>query len=218
MKFDLHVHSAYSEDAEGKPEEIIRVLEKTDIDGLAFMDHNSIGGYERAKEIDTDLIIVPAMEVSTEKGHVMALGLQEEIGRMDSVRDAVDVIEDHGALPIAAHPFRFWSGIGKEETLKNHWAAIEGMNGRSWEHRNIQARKLAEKMDLPVIGGSDSHRFKTLGKAYTVMEDVATWQDVLDKIERGDTDVGGESRTFYQSFFYIRRAILGWMGRGFEKI
>ncbi len=218
MKFDLHIHSKYSGDSKCEPRDIIKTAEKRDLDGIAILDHNSIKGYEKAQKVDTDLIIVPGIEVSTPDGHIIAMGLREEIGKQASISEAIDRIRERGALAIAAHPYRFWSGVGEKNILKNEWDGIDGQNGRGWGFRNRQARALAEKMGVPVIGGSDSHRLKTIGKAFTMIGEADTWEDVIQKIEKGKTKIGGEDRTFKQTFFYVRRAISGYIMRGFESI
>ncbi|MEF8873128.1 MAG: PHP domain-containing protein [Candidatus Thermoplasmatota archaeon] len=218
MRLDLHIHSIHSGDSHCEPADIVRTAEERGMDGMAIMDHNTLRGYHEAKKVDTDMIIVPGLEVSTPEGHVLAFGLQEEIGRQDSIPAAIEMIREHDALAVAAHPYRFWSGMGEENVLKNDWDAIEGMNGRGWGFRNRQAQALAESLDTPVTGGSDSHRLKTIGKAYTIVEDVEDWHDVIKKVKDGDADVGGENRTIYQTFFYVKRALSGWIRRGFKRI
>ncbi len=218
MRFDLHIHSRYSEDSKSTLEDIIEKARRENLDGLALMDHNTLEGFFEAQKIDTELIIIPGMEVSTDDGHVMALGVQEDIETRLSIPETIDRIREKGGLAVAAHPSRFWSGMGKENALGNSWDAVEGMNGRSWEIKNNRAQKIAEDLDLPVTGGSDSHRVKTVGKAYTIIEDVERWEDLIPKVEKGDTDVGGNSRDFAQTFFYVRRALGGWMKRGFKRI
>ncbi len=218
MKFDLHIHSVHSGDSKCRPEDIVRAAEKKGMDGIAILDHNTIEGYRRAKRVDTELIIVPGMEVSTSQGHILALGLREDIVRQKTVSGAIKTIRGHEALAVAAHPYRFWSGLGEKNVLKHDWDAIEGMNGRGWSTRNKQAQDLAKRLDLPMIGGSDSHQLKTVGKSYTIMENVEDWRDVIQKVKKGETGVGGENRTYTQTFFYVRRALFGWISRGFKKI
>lgn len=218
MRFDLHIHSKYSGDSKVVPREIVKKAERIGLDGIAVMDHNTLKGYRHIRDMDTSLIIVPGIEVSTPAGHVIGLGLQEEIGRRSSVGEAVDVIREHGALVLAPHPHRYWSGIGEEGVLNNEFDAIEGLNGRSWKSKNIKAQRMAEKIDLPMIGGSDAHRLKTVGKSFTIVNDVDDWEDVLDEVKDGRTNIGGAHRTLIQSFSYVRRAIFGWIGRGFKRI
>ncbi len=218
MKVDLHIHSTYSGDSKSTVKQIIKRAQARGIDGIGIMDHNTLKGYEKAKRYKTNLIIVPGVEVSAPEGHILALGLQEEIDRQPSIRAALDEIRSRGAIAVAAHPYRFWSGIGEENTLKHDLDAVEGLNGRGWRFRNIQAQKLAQKMDLPITGGSDSHQPKTVGKSYTIMGEVGSWEDVIREIKKKRTKVGGEHRTFIQTLFYVRKALSGWVGRGFKKI
>ncbi|MEF8835681.1 MAG: PHP domain-containing protein [Candidatus Thermoplasmatota archaeon] len=218
MKFDLHIHSAYSDDSDITPEEIIKTAENIGLDGIAFLDHNSLEGYFKSKDLDTDLIIIPAMEVSTRDGHIMALGVQEEIEDRLSIEETTERIREIGGLSIAVHPNRLLSGLGEKKVRDNDWDAIEGFNSRSWAWKNEKAQKLADDMGLPVTGGSDAHRLKTIGKAFTFFENVGNWEDAIEEIERGNTDVGGESRTLSQNLFYVKRTFSRWVKRGFRRI
>ena len=218
MKFDLHIHSKYSGDSKSDPKEIVKIAEKEDIDGIALLDHNSVEGYKKIKNMDTDLIIVPGTEVSTEQGHVGALGVEETIGRPETVEEAIELIHELGGIAVAVHPYRFWSGMGEDVIRGNNWDAMEGMNGRTWHYKNNKSRRLAKEMDLPIIGGSDAHRLKSVGKTYTIVDNADNWEDLLDDILDFKTDVGGEDRTYAQTFFYVRRAVSGWIKRGFKRI
>ncbi len=218
MKIDMHVHSTYSGDSDGRPEDILKKAESVGLDGLALMDHNTLEGYRSVKNKKSSLILVPGIEVSTEEGHVMAIGLQEEIGKQLTMAEAIDKINEQGAIAAAPHPYRYWSGMTEENLFSNNWTAIEGLNGRSWHSKNVKARKAAKKMNLPIIGGSDAHRLKTVGKAYTIFDNIDSWEDVITQIKKGNVDAGGEDRTYVQTFFYIRRAIFGYVRRGFKRI
>lgn len=218
MRFDLHIHSSYSDDSYISPEDIIKAAEKRGLDGIAFSDHNTLEGYHNGKDLDTDLIIVPSVEVSTSGGHVMAIGVQEEIEDRLPIAETIDRIEEQGGLAIAVHPFRTSSGLGEKNVRANEWAAIEGMNGRCSGRNNKKAQEMAADLNLPVTGGSDAHRLKTVGKAITILEDVEEWEDIVLEIRRGNTGLGGESRTFLEHIFYLRRTLSRWINRGFRRI
>ena len=54
LKLDLHIHSQYSEDAIGSPEEIIKSLQKKGLQGMAITDHNTVeGGLKALKLLST---------------------------------------------------------------------------------------------------------------------------------------------------------------------
>lgn len=81
IKIDPHIHSQYSGDARGTPAEIIRRASSIGLDAVAVADHNTMRGSELAvKEASgSGITVVPAVEISTSGGHIVALGIQEEI-------------------------------------------------------------------------------------------------------------------------------------------
>ncbi len=218
MKFDLHIHSMYSSDSKSRPKDIIRYAEKKELDGFAITDHNNLRWWGKIKNVDTPLIMIPGIEISTDKGHMIALGLQEEIEPRSALEETIELIDESHGITIAAHPYRFWSGIGEKAVLDNHWSAIEGLNGRSGHKDNYRARKLAKRMSLPIVGGSDSHNYDTIGKAFTLVEDVSTWEDVISEIQKGKTSVSGDNRDIKETLKYTKKSVSGWLGRGFKRI
>ncbi len=198
--------------------DIIKTAKIKDLDGIALLDHNTLDGYFESQRLDTDLIIVPGMEISTHSGHIIALGIEEEIEPRLSVAATIRKIREKGGISIASHPRRFWSGLGEKQIRTNDWDAIEGLNGRSLKWNNRRAQKMAEELDLPVTGGSDAHRLKRIGEAFTILENVENWEDVIQEVKKGNTDVGGKGRKLSQNLFYVKRTFSRWVRRGFRRI
>lgn len=217
MRFDLHVHTNHSEDSKSSPEDILQMAKKRSIDGIAFLDHNTLEGYRRNKDTE-GVLLVPGMEVTTERGHIGALGVQEPVQRGLTVPETIDRIREQDGIAVAVHPYRRFSGMQEEDIVDNQWDAIEGLNGRSWARRNEMSRRLASSMDVPVVGGSDSHRLKTVGKAWTFLKNVSTWEDVIGEIRKGNTDVGGKDRTLTETFYYVSRSLSHWIRTGFKRV
>ncbi len=218
MKFDLHIHSVYSDDSDMELVDIIRSAEAKGLDGIAILDHNTLDGYFKARDLETDLIIVPAMEVSTKKGHIMALGVQEKIEDRLSIESTTERIRERGGLSIAVHPYRFRSGLGEKNVRDNDWDGIEGLNGRCLSQKNKKAQKMAHDLRLPTTGGSDAHRLKSIGEAFTILKKVDDWEEVIQEVQKGNTEVGGRSRTLSQNLFYFKRTFSRWVKRGFKRI
>ena len=66
IKLDLHIHSQYSEDGIGSPKEIIKILQKKGLQGMAITDHNNLEGSLKAKEVapkDLVKIVKPGVEL-----------------------------------------------------------------------------------------------------------------------------------------------------------
>ncbi len=201
IRFDLHVHSHYSRDCKSKPDDIIKEAKIRGLTGLAITDHNSIKFHQNAHN-DEQLLVIPGIEISTKSGHIIGLGIKEQIQKYLTVEETVERINDLNGLAIASHPFDFTrKGIGKKiYGLKE--IAVETMNGSSpFKSFNVKAQKWAEEAQLPVTGGSDSHRVKDIGMAYTILEhEIITLDELLELIRKRKTKSGGTNLTLPEKF------------------
>jgi len=146
-KFDLHIHTKYSPDGKEEPEKIAKFLKKRGFAGMAITDHDTIKGTNVKVK---DFIVIPGEEIKTDGGHILALGIKEEI-RSREADVAIEEIHDKGGIAIIAHPFRFMRpNVRKID-------AVEVINGRSFPGQNRKARQYALKRMLPFTAGSDVH-------------------------------------------------------------
>ena len=71
-------------------------------------DHDTTKGglaaLEESKDFK-DILVIPAAEVTSSKGHIVALGIREDVGRGMSPEETVEAIRDLGGIAVAAHPF-----------------------------------------------------------------------------------------------------------------
>jgi len=76
---DFHTHTIYS-DGIGIPEFNVRLARLSALDYLDITDHDKIGGYYEAKAAGEkwQLGIIPGVEVSTDKYHILGLGINVE--------------------------------------------------------------------------------------------------------------------------------------------
>jgi predicted metal-dependent phosphoesterase TrpH len=196
MIIDPHIHSTYSEDSSATVEDIINYSKKIGLDAIAIADHNSIKGSMKALEYvcnDPDFLIIPSMEISTRKGHIVALGITYEISAGLSPEETIGRIHDHGGIAVAAHPFvHYREGLfTKSDYLDVD--ALETLNSRYiFGFSNWRAKKLAEKKNIPQIGASDAHFLKAIGSCVTHLEAEFTVESVLDGILSGKTHVFGD--------------------------
>ena len=84
MILDPHIHSTYSSDSTASPRNIVKKAREIGLDAIAVADHNTIKGalatMEEAKDFK-DFVVVPAMEISSNKGHIVALGIKKMLKR-----------------------------------------------------------------------------------------------------------------------------------------
>jgi len=217
MRADLHIHSSYSNDGRSSVSEMIEAAKKKGLGCIAITDHNVFKAYEETNDVE-GIIIVPAEEVSSADGHVLAYGINCEIERGKGVKETIDLIHAAGGIAVAAHPYRWWSGLGEDNVI-DAFDAIEIFNARSTKGSNNKAKKLSSKMGRPFTGGSDAHHASNVGEAYTEIPDnVSNWEDVIKEILAGNVTVGGKHRTRKDTVKYGYKSITEWIGRGFRKM
>ncbi|RLF55463.1 MAG: metal-dependent phosphoesterase [Thermoplasmata archaeon] len=222
LKLDLHIHSRYSEDAKGSPSDIVRIAKKRGLDGIAITDHNSIKGAKKALRFGSkDFVVIPGVEISTRDGHLIALGVEEEIPRDMDLEETVELIIDNGGTPIVPHLFRLMSGIKKRGLLRirNRIRSIEVFNGCSMRRSNLKASKLARELGLGGTGGSDAHDPLFVGYGYTRVENRDLNPDsILQEIEGKRTWGEGMSLPLEVRKNRVILSVKQFFGRGLKRI
>ena len=196
MIIDPHIHSTYSGDSTASVQDIVKYSRKIGLDAIAIADHNSLkGSQEDIKEFGNmeDLVIIPAMEVSSSKGHIVAMGISEEIPKGLSPEETVELIRVQGGIAIAAHPFvSYREGLFTNVNFVDV-DAMETLNSRYiFGYSNWRARNLAKEKNIPQIGASDAHFLGAIGRCVTELEADFTVDDIIQGILSGKTNVFGD--------------------------
>ncbi len=173
MKYDLHIHSKYSSDGVLEPEKIIKIAIKRGLDGIAITDHNTIKGGLKAKKYDEeDFKVIVGSELSTERGEIIGLFLEEEIKSKD-VPGVVSEIKEQKGIIVIPHPFdelRHSAFHPAEEDVK-FIDCIEGFNSRCvFRKYNKKAVEFAMRHNLTITAGSDAHFAWEIGNAFILAE------------------------------------------------
>lgn len=197
MLFDLHTHTIYSKGTkvlyEGldSPEEMVKYAGKKGLDGIAITDHNKIKGALRGlkfskKHKKYEVTVIPGEEVSTQEGHVLALGIQEKIPRDLSLMETLDRVHEQGGISIAAHPFDIRrKGVG-EKAVKCD--VIEVFNSMALEKiSNKKCEEFVSKRNLPLVSGSDAHCKEMLGYGVTKVD--GEKDEVLGALKKGKVEI-----------------------------
>ena len=170
LKIDLHVHTHYSCDSLITPQELVYYARKHGLDAVAVTDHDRIdSALKIAKE--TDFPIIPGIEVSSLDGHVVGLNLQESIPEKLSVSETVYKIHEKGGLAVACHPVAFMKGsVGKDVNAR--FDAVEVINASAipFGYSVKYGEKIASRLGIARVAGSDAHYGPEIGCAYTVVD------------------------------------------------
>jgi predicted metal-dependent phosphoesterase TrpH len=179
---DMHLHTLYSDGTASVRSVLDHVEAHTDLDLIAITDHERIDGALRAREIHADgaysFGLVVGEEITTRRGHVLALFIEERIPALRPLAETLERIHDQGGVAIAAHPMApLTPSLGTRSLLAAHAAAnprhrldgIELMNpsaaGRA--RRAARRRLNAEVLGLAAVGNSDAHVIEGIGSAWT---------------------------------------------------
>ena len=182
-RMDLHLHTLYSPDGRMTLSQAVAAAKKRGISALAVSDHNRCAPKEVFDEPLRDgVLLIPAVEYSTEAGHLLGLFLHrpcrcpnEEAGRV-RFSDAAAAIHDAGGLCVLAHPYELTRHSVEEisaQIVQNEplLDGIEIFNCRATKKRanaNALAKAAAERCAKPILqtAGSDAHTPAEVGRAY----------------------------------------------------
>jgi predicted metal-dependent phosphoesterase TrpH len=179
---DMHIHSLYS-DGTASVREILDYIETaTDLDVVAITDHERIDGALRAAAVHRDggysFDLVVGEEITTRRGHVLALFVTERIAPLRPLDETLRAIHAQGGLAIAAHPLApVPLSVGARSLRQVHghadddvrFDALELFNpsyaGRVRQSARIELN--ATELGLPGVGNSDGHVLEGIGTGYT---------------------------------------------------
>lgn len=193
LKIDLHVHTIYSGDSFITLEDAIRSAEARGLDGIAITDHNTVEACHKLPE-NSDLIMIPGIEVSSSEAHILGLGVRASIQKLMTAAETVEKIHSLGGMGVIAHPAALLSKGAKEEAIRRASPdAIETVNSSLIRPFSVKKNlRLAQALGLPQTGGSDAHIPQSIGMAYTCIEaDGRRLCDVLEALRKGRTRAEG---------------------------
>lgn len=177
--------------------------------GLIITDHDNVKGGlvgQRIARGYSGFVVIPGVEVTSEAGHILAIGVREDIPGGLPVGETIDKIHQAGGIAIASHPFSTRAKSVKDECIKAD--AVEVFNSCNTVEANAKAMRLASENSRPKTAGSDAHWTRTLGKAGLVCEDPV--EDVLKR----RAQIFGNYTSFAQlRLFQARQVLSSFAGR-----
>lgn len=189
--FEIHAHTTrYSTCSHMEPEEYIDAARKKGLSGICVTEHNTFWEEKEFKKLcqyGNDLVIINGIEQRCWDGDVLqgdflVYGCKFHLDR-PTVHQLIDIVHKSGGIVIAAHPFRQDLGVSEELVHHLDLDALEvySCNQEPWQTE--LAISTAEKMDIPVIAGSDAHIPEFVGYSATEFTvPVGNEQDFLNAI------------------------------------
>ncbi len=203
---DMHIHTTRgASDSSLRPVELARIARRLGLSAVVVTEHDRLWDpleVARFRE-ERSLLLINGMEVSTNLGHVLVLGLHAYLPAMRYAEELRRIVSDAGGYMIAAHPFRHefsrveWERQGlKPRQLSPAEAArlpllclvdaIEVLNGGNSPEENVFALEVAQVLGKPGVGGSDAHSHQGIGIHTTVFErTLESEADLLRELHAG---------------------------------
>ena len=204
---DMHIHTTRgASDSALDPEDLVSEARSRGLTGIHMTEHDRFWDrhvLEQFRTKHSDLLIANGMEVSTDLGHILALGLREYVGGIRRAETLRRVADEQGAFLIVAHPFRhyfdpvYFRRQGKEPfTLTPEQAAklpvfqlvdaVEVLNGANTPRENVFALRVAQAVGKPGTGGSDAHSTQGIGFFCAVFDrDLTSQEEMLQEMHAG---------------------------------
>ena len=111
MILDLHVHTSRgSGDSNLSPQQLVEEAQRIGLHGACLTEHSGPWDPSEvqrfASQYRSAVLLVPALEVESELGHITVFGLDSYVEGIRDPKELRRVADDAGAYVVLAHPFR----------------------------------------------------------------------------------------------------------------
>jgi len=200
---DLHTHTKrHSWDSSLDPHQLIALAKAAGLDGICLTEHDYFWdpGEVQALAAEHQFLVLPAVEVNTEAGHVLCFGLERYVYGMHRWEELAGHVAQASGVMVAAHPYRrqvAWNQQTEDAyeqalptAIKHPFyrtcVALEAMNGRGSTLENWFSQQLASHLALPATGGSDAHDPQDVGRSATRFErPIRSLGDLIGELKAG---------------------------------
>lgn len=224
---------ANTRDCYNAPEDVYRVAKERGMSYVTLSDHDSIDGavYLLNKHPDLDDFFI-SEEVETyfpetaQRVHIGVYDLNEEQHReiqrlRPNIRELVPYLGSQNLVFAVNHLLQNYRMKNVATQYINEMIEMfdifEVLNGAMASSNNRVVQQLvanvkAEGRKISMVGGSDAHTLKHLGKVYTVSR-ASSWREFLDNVRRGECFAWGEEMRFRDLVSDIYLLILAYYGQ-----
>ena len=204
---DCHMHTTKgASDSMLNPDDLIAEATRVGLTGVNITEHDRMWeswDLSPFRKKHDHIFVSNGMEVSTDMGHILAIGLKGYASGIRRLARLREVADEQGAFLVVAHPFRhFFDPVhfkreGKEPFRLSPEEAsklpvfqlidgIEVLNGCNTPRENYFALQVAKIMGKPGTGGSDCHSTQGIGYFTAVFDEVLETQEhMVEQMHKG---------------------------------
>jgi predicted metal-dependent phosphoesterase TrpH len=188
---DMHIHTLNgASDSMLDPEHLVEEAANIGLTGVNISEHDRVWeghAMARYRADHPELFVSSGMEVSTDLGHVIVVGLREYVSGIRRCEELRRVVSEQGAYMVVAHPFRhhfdpvhFQRTGSRPFDLTPEQAVempvfrlvddVEVSNSCNTPRENWFALQVARILGRPGFGGSDAHSRTGIGTSAVMFE------------------------------------------------
>ncbi len=220
MRCDLHVHTVHSGhctvplldkiclESYNEPAALYATLKARGMDLVTVTDHDSIDAVEELRK-HPDFFLSEEVTCHMPSGTEMHAGVYgiterdhiELQRRRDDMESLLAYVNERRLFITVNHVYSGLTGKRTDEDFAifaRDFHGVETINGQMLKVANDLAVQFAKHFGKVCVGGSDSHAMGALGKTWTEVPHVASVDEFLAGLRRGQTIPGGEHGNWWK--------------------
>jgi len=195
LKVDLHIHTKedphdyINYDAYG----LVDMMAARGYDAVAITNHNRFTYTERLKDYakERGVVLIRGVERTIRNRHVLLINFKGELSDYRSLADVARAKRPDN-LVIAAHPY-FPMPTASWKLLDAHPELFDALEYCHYYVKNINFNNWAvvrsQDLGKPLIGSSDSHTVRQIGRTYSLVESEKDPLAIIEAIKNGNVVV-----------------------------
>ncbi len=200
LKAELHCHIDKDPDdshfISHSAIDLINRAAELDFKILAITCHNHVYSNPETNEYakKKNILLLHGAELNLEGKHTLVYNItNEQIKKIKTFQDLKELKQKHPELfVIAPHPFHYFpnclkQNIQKYPDLFDAWEF--SFFYTNWFNPNKKTAKLAKRYNKQLVGNSDVHFLKDLGRTYTLIESSPDKNEIFRAISDGKTNI-----------------------------
>jgi predicted metal-dependent phosphoesterase TrpH len=197
MRIDLHIHTRPKSSCSSiDPPALLEEARRAGLNGICLTEHQNRWSPEEVDDLarGKGIRVFQGNEITTNQGDILVFGYDQDLKGVVPIQDLRKEVESAGGLMIAAHPFRGFLLFGisqlqldlAQACQRPVFQLVDGLevyNSKVTEFENDMAGRVAERLGLLGVAGSDAHRPEDVGKCITILErEVRTERELIGEL------------------------------------
>jgi predicted metal-dependent phosphoesterase TrpH len=200
MRIDLHIHTRpRSSCSLIDPKELLVEAKRAGLDAICLTEHQHRWDPRDVEALSREggIPVFQGNEITTNQGDILVFGYPEDVKGVVALDDLRLEVRKAGGLMIAAHPFRGFLLFGiaqlrldveqaSRRPVFQNVDGVEVLNCKVTDPENEMARRVADRLGLTAVAGSDAHRLDEVGQCLTILEkDIRSERELVEELRAG---------------------------------